>query len=235
MDRHDRPPGPVLAPPSAEERAPYEVSLRRYAGLLAEANARARLTGPLDEETLWQEHLLDALVALPLLPERGRIVDVGTGGGLPGLVWALARPDLEVILVDSVAKKCAALEDIVTALAATNVTVRCSRSEDLARRERESFDVAAARAVTTADVVAELLSPLVRPAGLVLTFKGPAVAEELAPCDGRWGDLGLGEPDLFPYRLTGRDLTVVRWIKKGPTPDRYPRRAGMAGKRAWWR
>ena len=81
-----------LAPPSAETLALFEPLLRRYALLLAEANARARLTGPTSVEGLWEEHILDALVALPLLPQKGAVVDIGTGGGLPGLAWALARP-----------------------------------------------------------------------------------------------------------------------------------------------
>ncbi len=235
MDCSDRTPDPRLSPPSTEVVAPFEAALRRFAELLAEANARARLTGPGDAETLWREHILDALTALSLLPERGSVVDVGTGGGLPGLVWALARPELEVTLVDSVAKKCRALEAIVASLSPAKARVLCCRSEELACRERETFSVATARAVASADVVAELLSPLVLPGGSLLAFKGPQVLGELELCRGRWGDLGLGDPELFGYSLAGRDLYVVRWIKESPCPARFPRRAGMAGKRAWWR
>lgn len=224
-----------LAPPSADLSPSLEGALRRYADLLVRANARARLTGPTSVEGLWEEHILDALVALPLLPREGSVVDVGTGGGLPGLVWALARPGLKVTLVDSIAKKAAALEEIVRELAPANAVVRSLRSEELASEARESFRVATARAVATADVVAELLSPLVAPGGSLLAFKGPSVDEEIAPCQGRWGELGLGEPELFSYSLAGKALCVVLWKKETPCPGRFPRRAGMAVKRPWWR
>lgn len=224
-----------LAPPSEETLALFEPLLRRYALLLAEANARARLTGPTSVEGLWEEHILDALVALPLLPQKGAVVDVGTGGGLPGLAWALARPGLTVTLVDSIAKKAAALEGIVKGLAITNALVRSARSETVALERREAFLVATARAVAGADVVAELLSPLVAPGGSLLAFKGPSAEEELRPGRGRWGELGLGEPEIFPYGLGGKSLCVVRWRKEALCPERFPRRAGMALKRPWWR
>lgn len=221
--------------PSPELLAPLEPLLRRYGALLAQANERARLTGPSDAEGLWEEHILDALMALPLLPTGGAVVDVGTGGGLPGLVWALARPNLRVTLVDSVAKKASALEQIVRELEVPNALVRSIRSEELAGQEREAFAVATARAVAAADSLAELLSPLVVRGGSLLAFKGPSVEEELRPCRGRWGELGLAEPELFRYDLAGKALCIVRWIKEGPCPDRFPRRAGMAVKRPWWR
>ncbi len=224
-----------LASPSREALAPFEPLLRRYALLLAEANAKARLTGPTSAEGLWEEHILDALVALPLLPREGAVVDVGTGGGLPGLAWALVRPGLTVTLVDSIAKKAVALEGIVKDLAITNAVVRSVRSEVVALERRETFLVATARAVASADVVAELLSPLVAPGGNLLAFKGPSAEEELRPGQGRWGELGLGEPEIFPYGLGGKSLCVVRWFKEAPCPGRFPRRAGMALKRPWWR
>jgi len=103
-----------------------EEKLRKYLSLLSAANELARLTGPSDEETLWDSHIMDCASALPLLPHEGRIIDVGTGGGLPGIVWAICRPGLNVTLLDSITRKCALVEKMAVALGLRNVTVVCN-------------------------------------------------------------------------------------------------------------
>ncbi len=90
--------------------------LKRYGDLLASYGGKIRLTGPSDPEILWNDHILDCLFTVSILPEKGQVLDVGSGGGLPGLVWAICRPDLEVTLLDSVKKKCGALEEMAAAL-----------------------------------------------------------------------------------------------------------------------
>ena len=132
-----------------------EERLRRYVSLLVKANELARLTGPSDEETLWRAHVADCASAVPLLPERGAVIDVGTGGGLPGIVWAVCRPGLRVTLLDSITRKCALVDKIAAAMGLANVSVVCSRSEDYAKKQAEKFDAAAARAVCSAGVLAE--------------------------------------------------------------------------------
>ncbi|GAB1400050.1 hypothetical protein MASR1M66_15040 [Aminivibrio sp.] len=118
----------------------HEDALRHYGELLASYKGRIRLTGPTDPEILWKEHILDCLASVPLLPSEGKIIDVGSGGGL-GLVWALCRPDLEVVLLDSVRKKCGALAALAADLGLANVAVAWSRAEDYARTNREVFDL----------------------------------------------------------------------------------------------
>ena len=93
-----------------------KAQLTRYVELLIAANTRARLTGPSDAHTLWQEHIMDCAAGLPLLPASGSIADVGTGGGLPGIVWAICRPDLHITLIDSIGRKCALIEKITDQL-----------------------------------------------------------------------------------------------------------------------
>ena len=89
-----------------------EEKLRQYVSLLIKANELARLTGPSDEETLWNSHIIDCAYALPLLRERRSVIDVGTGGGLPGIVWAICRKDIRITLLDSIARKCAQVKRI---------------------------------------------------------------------------------------------------------------------------
>lgn len=210
-----------------------EERLRRYVFLLAKANELARLTGPSDEETLWRAHVADCAAALPLLPRRGEVIDVGTGGGLPGIVWAVCRPSLRVTLLDSVSRKCALVEKIAIAMGLSNVEILCARSEDYAKKRAEKFDAAAARAVCTACALAEYLSPFARRGGKLLAFKGPKAREELAPADGKWKALGLSEPRLVPYELDEMSHCIVVWDKISATPKGIPRRPGMAEKFPW--
>ena len=206
-----------------------------YCEALAAGNDRARLTGPADPETLWKEHVLDCAAALPLLPREGAVVDVGTGGGLPGVVWAVCRPGLSVTLLDSVSRKCIALEAIVRSIGLGNARIACMRSEEMARAEREKYLVAAARAVTATGPLAELLSPLVSVGGILLAFKGPRVHEEMEPVGGKWSRLGLAEPTLYPYALGEKERSLVLWEKRAPCPGTYPRNPAMLEKKPWWR
>jgi 16S rRNA (guanine527-N7)-methyltransferase len=210
--------------------------LKRYASLLAASNARARLTGPSDEPTIYEEHIKDALAALPLLekfPARGRIADIGTGGGLPGIVWGICRPDLEFTLADSVGKKIDIVREIAENLELKNVTALKARSEELALSQREAFDAAAARAVASTPVLAEYLSPLVKVGGEIIMFKGSSAASEIDMPATEWKKLGLGTPHITPYSVAGKSLNFVIWEKISPCPRRFPRRPGEARKNPW--
>lgn len=207
--------------------------LRRYAELLAEANSRARLTGSSDPDVLYKEHISDALVAMPWLPESGSFIDVGTGGGLPGLVWGICRPDLRGTLLDSIGKKCLLLRQIATELGCSNIETVNMRSEDFAKNNREMFDIATARAVAHACILAEYLAPLVKKGGRIITFKGQGAADEIRIPDSKWNQLGLTPPSLHPYSIVGKDRNLLIWEKQTHTPKQYPRTPGMAEKKPW--
>ena len=213
----------------------FRAPLEHYARLLADSNDRARLTGPREAPVIMEEHIMDCAFSLAFAPDIGSVVDVGTGGGLPGIVWAITRPRLSVTLLESVGKKCTALEGISAELRLGNVRVACCRSESLAVEQRESFGIALSRAVGHLGVVAEYLAPLVRVGGFGLVFKGPKVLEELEEVDRGWITLGFGDPVLYPYSMNGKSLNLVKMEKKKSCPAGFPRNPGKANKSFWWR
>jgi 16S rRNA (guanine527-N7)-methyltransferase len=213
-----------------------EKNLASYAAMLSKANARARLTGPSDEAVILGEHIKDAVRALPWLekfPAGSDFVDVGTGGGLPGIVWGICRPDLNGLLIDSVGKKIDIVREMAVSLDLRNITAMKARSEELAAERREQFDIATARAVAGAKVLAEYLSPLVKTGGRIIIFKGPACKAEIDIPPGDWQKLGLGAPRLAPYSVAGKELYFVIWEKISPCPARFPRKPGEAKTRPW--
>ena len=218
----------------ASEVKENEDRLRNFVRLLVAANELARLTGPSDEETLWNSHVMDCASALPLLPYEGRVIDVGTGGGLPGLIWAICRPGLHLTLLDSITRKCVLVEKIALSMGLKNVTVVCKRSEEYAKEEREKFHVASARAVCASGILAEYLAPFVRIKGKAIAFKGPKVTEEIESVGNKWSALGLSSPKLHPYTLGEMKRFFLIWNKVSQTPKGIPRRTGMAEKFPWY-
>lgn len=212
--------------------------LERYVELLLDANSRLNLTRIVEPEEVARQHLLDALVALPLLDELAprRAVDLGSGGGVPAIPLAIARPDVQWLLVDSVTRKARALEAFAGALALANVSIAAHRAEDLGRdpAHRERADLATARACAPLPVLAELALPLVRVGGQLIAWKGPLGADDDEVRRGRIaiGEVGGGDLRILPAgapSLGGH--TFVRVTKLRPTPSRFPRRAGEPGRR----
>ncbi|MBR1486785.1 MAG: 16S rRNA (guanine(527)-N(7))-methyltransferase RsmG [Synergistaceae bacterium] len=211
-------------------------TLFKYAQLLANCT-RARLVGTRGAEEVFNLQVLDCEPSVEFLPPSGKVIDVGSGGGLPGIVWAVYRPDLEIILLDSVNKKCEATSEIIRELEIKNVNVVCSRSEDFAKLHREEFDLAASRAVASAGITAELLSPLVKVGGKILTFKGEKVHDEISEVENKWQKLGLSKPSLNFYGKQEDENSskcLLTWEKISPCPKEFPRRTGLAATKKFW-
>ena len=212
---------------------PQRSTLYKYAELLASCK-RARLTGTRGADEIYNLQVLDCLESVKYLPDTGQVIDVGTGGGLPGIVWAVCRPEIRVVLLDSINKKCEAVQEIVNALRIRNVNIICSRSEDFARVNRERFDLAGAKALASAGVTAELLSPLVKVSGHVITFKGEKVHDEISEVNDKWLTLGLSKPELNFYGEENSSKCLVIWQKIKSCPKEFPRRTGLAGTKKFW-
>lgn len=216
----------------------YPTRVERYVALLLVANERLNLTRVVEPEAIARTHLLDALAALPLLDawQPDRIIDLGSGGGVPGLPLALARPDIGWTLVDSVGKKAAALREMVVALELHDVVVLAERAEALGRdlRHRARYAVATARACAALPVLAELSIPLVRIGGHLLAWKGPLVEEDDELQHGRkaLGEVGAGKPVIVETGLAalgGHQFVIA--TKERTTPASFPRRPGEPARR----
>jgi 16S rRNA (guanine527-N7)-methyltransferase len=211
--------------------------LERYVALLLEANARINLTRLVEPAAIARLHLLDALAALPLLDavDPALAVDLGSGGGVPAVPLAIARPRIRWLLVDSVERKAAELRSMVEALGLDHVSVRAERAELVGRDAawREHAELVTARACAALPVLAELAMPLLRVGGTLLAWKGPldARAPEVVHGDRALGLLGGDHPRIVPAgptALGGHTFVLAR--KRETTPGGYPRRPGDPGR-----
>jgi 16S rRNA (guanine527-N7)-methyltransferase len=203
----------------------------KYLRLLLAENKVMNLTAAATEEEVWLRHIADSLLLVPLVKRDGTAIDVGSGGGLPGIPIAIQCPDLRLTLLESTRKKCGFLERTVEALELDRVTVRCGRSEVAARDTslRASFDYAIARALAPLPVLLELTVPFLREGGRLLAMKGARADEELETAKEAFTKLRCGLEDIFFTGESGSRVLVIR--KEAPTPDPYPRRTGIPAKR----
>ncbi len=158
-----------------------DAKLSRYLELLVEANEKMNLTRIVDVDSARVQHIGDALTVLPYLPKgEHKLADVGSGGGVPGIPLAIARPDASITLIESTKKKAAFLKRAASELGLPNVKVLDLRAEDVGNGPlRETFDIAIARAVASLDWLAEWCLPLVKKKGTMLAMKGQKIVEEL--------------------------------------------------------
>ena len=148
---------------------------RQFTANLAQYGEELGLIGPLELPRLWSRHILNCGIVAPLL--HGRVGDVGSGAGLPGLVLAIARPDVEFVLIEPMERRTAWLNDQVAVLGLTNVTVVRDRAEDV--RRDVLLDQVTARAVSALKKLIPMTAPLVRPGGELVLIKGAGAAAEI--------------------------------------------------------
>lgn len=206
-----------------------------YHDRLTAANREMNLTrvGE-DAQEAVDRNYLDSLTILPFLGGVSTLIDVGTGAGFPGVPVAIMRPDIHVTLMDALGKRVAFLKEVVAALG-LNADCVHARCEDAAKKPefRDAYDVACARAVAETNVLSEWLLPFVKPGGRMLALKGPMAVEEAERAQTALAQLNGRLARVCPVSVPGRDWDhrVIEILKTGATPDRFPRRAGIAEKR----
>ena len=206
--------------------------LQRYRALLLEWNQRFNLTAITDDEGIVLRHFVDSLMVLKVLPERPlRLIDVGTGPGFPGIPLKIARADLTVTVMDSVAKKVKFCDEVIRQLGLKAIRAEQGRAEEVAHQPayREQFDVVTARAVAALPTLVEYLLPFAKVGGLCIAMKGSDAEAEAMQAENAIRALGGRLNRVVPVTLPGlpdkRALIVIDKI--APTPVVYPRQGGM--------
>ena len=212
--------------------AGQEALLRRYLGLLLEKNRTLNLTAVRDPDAAWDRHILDSLSLTPFLQGSRRLLDLGSGGGLPGIPLAIVRPDLEVALLEATGKKTRFLEEAVAELGLPNVSVINARAEDTAREpgHRARYDTVTARALASLAALVELALPFLEEGGRLLAMKGARLSEELPAARTACRLVG-GEIDEIHELDPEAGACVVEIRKTFPTPKKYPRHNGLPAKK----
>ena len=207
--------------------------LLSFADLLLKKNEVMNLTAITDPKDVAALHLLDSLTLLAAADfANKRLIDVGTGAGFPGLPIAIACPDCQVTLLDSLGKRVDFLQEVCAALSLSNVTCVHARAEEYVQSCREQYDIAASRAVAELRTLSELCLPYVKPGGLFLAMKSVDTEEELTAAQPAIRLLGAQTERIIDCPLPSTEIThrLIVLRKRTPTPQKYPRRFAVIKK-----
>lgn len=198
---------------------PARRELADFAGILTTVGLERGLIGPRETSRIWSRHLLNcAVVALDpanLVPAGATVIDIGSGAGLPGVVWALVRPDLRITLVEAKARRCEFLAEVIGELdLGDRLTVRRGRAEDLAGRL--SADVVTARAVAPLDRLLAWASPFLNRNGRLVALKGESADSELCSARHRLAESGMvGRVEVVGEQWLSEPTRVVLVTREG--------------------
>ncbi len=201
---------------------------QRYQELLLIWNERMNLTAITDPRDIQNKHFLDSLTCvLPLKMDKGKLIDIGTGAGFPGIPIKIAKPGLTVTLMDSLNKRVTFLNEVITALGLNGIEAIHGRAEECARKKehREVYDYAFARAVAKLNVLSEYCLPYVKVGGVFISQKGSDYEQEIAQSKEALKKLGGKVEEILPVTIPDTDFQRVLIIirKTQPTPGIYPR------------
>jgi 16S rRNA (guanine527-N7)-methyltransferase len=195
----------------------------RFASWLVGAGVERGLVGPRETERIWDRHLLNCAAVGALVPPGAIVVDIGSGAGLPGLPLAIARPDLTVVLVESMLRRTTFLSEVVADLGLSTVSVQRARAEELTKTG--FADVVTARAVAPIDKLARWALPLAKDRGVVLALKGAGAAEELASAGSPLRRAGVADARLMSLVEGGSETSFIPGVEVrqvAPPPESTP-------------
>lgn len=214
-------------------------SVQGFHGLLRDQGVLRGLVGPREVARLWERHLVNSAAVVPFLPETGRIVDVGSGAGLPGVVVAAMRPEAEVVLLEPMERRTDWLSEVVDTLGLDNARVLRGRAEE--QIGLLEADAVTARAVAALDKLYGWTLPLLRVGGRLVALKGGGAADEAAAAEGAGARLGGGAARILEAPtapgLEPTSVVVVERTSRGTAPapvsrgtESRPRRARRSTK-----
>ena len=208
--------------------------LNTYAELLKEWNEKINLTAITDDEGIAIKHFLDSMTALLTGKVKGKVIDVGTGAGFPGLVLKIAEPDIKLTLLDSLNKRINFLREVSDKTGLDDIDFVHGRAEDFGMNSayRARFDTVVSRAVANLRVLSEWCLPFLKEGGYFLALKGPLADEELEEARRSIYILGGEVESVFSAKIPHSDLNhkiiIVKKVRQ--TPIRFPQKKGIKTK-----
>lgn len=196
-----------------------------YYNFLIQENEKYNLTAITNKDEVFEKHFLDCVMPQKFFTQNASVIDVGSGAGFPAIPLKIVRPDLNITMIDSLAKRVNFLNEICKKLCFNNYFALHFRAEDYAKQKREFFDYATARAVAPLSTLCEYLAPFVKIGGFLIVYKGSNYEEEINNSQNTFKTLNLELKEVFKYHLQNADQDrVVLIIKKlANTPLKYPR------------
>ena len=207
-----------------------------YTQNLLSYNEKVNLTAITNIDEIYEKHYLDSLSILKYvhLEKDSSIIDVGTGAGFPSIPMRILREDINLCMVDSLAKRIVFLEDMISKLSLKKTTALHARAEDLAQKKdyRENFDYAVSRAVANLSTLCEYCIPFVKKGGFLICLKGQSVDEEIENSKNAMKLLNCSIKDKIDVEIPFSDLkhNIIVIQKHGATPKTYPRKSGTPSK-----
>ncbi len=205
-----------------------------YMQLLLSWNEKMNLTAITEPNEVIVKHFIDSFTVSQYIEKNSYMVDVGTGAGFPGIPLKIVRPDISIVLVDSLQKRVHFLEEVIQKLTLTDIDAIHSRIEEFGKNKiyREKFDYVTSRAVANLAVLSEYMLPLLKISGKAICMKGANVETEINEAKKAikilGGKIEKVETFLLPDTDMSRNIIVIK--KQQNTPNQYPRKAGLPAK-----
>ncbi|WP_036958809.1 16S rRNA (guanine(527)-N(7))-methyltransferase RsmG [Promicromonospora kroppenstedtii] len=185
----------------------------RYAELLRDQGELRGLIGPREVPRIWERHILNSAAVVPYLPTTGSVADIGSGAGLPGIVIAVMRPELDVILVEPMERRTTWLAEVVAELGLTNVQVKRGRAEEY--HDAFEVDAVTSRAVAALSKLVRMSMPLVRVGGELVILKGRNVVQEIEPARKVLRKFSAVEPEILEgVTVEGVEATTILRVRR---------------------
>ena len=197
----------------------------KYYSFLVEYNQNVNLTSITEPRDVIVKHFLDSVLSCNLLKQNAKVIDIGCGAGFPSVPLKILRPDIQLVLVDSVQKKLEFINRLIDMLNLKNISTIHSRAEDLAYNPnyREKFDIVVARAVARLNVLNEYCLPFLKVGGQFIAYKASDYLDEIKESDNSFNILGGKYNTSLPFEIEGNQRFLVVVDKVSSTPNKYPR------------
>ena len=209
--------------------------LDTYASFLKEYNEKINLTAICEYEEVLDKHFYDSLLLSFNKEIKGSLVDVGTGAGFPGVVLKIVYPDLKVILIEPLKKRCVFLNELIEKLGLKDIEVINSRGEDFSLTNREKYDFVTARAVSNLNMLIEICGAMVKVGGYFIALRGLNGKEEIENASLAIKKMGFDIENINEFELNDGSKRIIAYLKKiGPTPKILPRNYSIIKRKPLW-